>query len=64
MNEKICYSSATELAERIRTRDLSPVEVVRAHLERIDAVNPALNAIVTPAEDALDRAKEAEVALA
>lgn len=64
MNEEICYSTATELAERIRSKDLSPVEVVRAHLERIDAVNPALNAIVTPAEDALDRAQEAEAALA
>ena len=63
MNEEICYSTATELAQRIRSRDLSPVEVVRAHLERIDAVNPALNAIVTPAEDALHRAKDAEAAL-
>ena len=53
MNEEICYATATELAKRIRSRDLSPVEVVRAHLERIDVVNPALNAIVTPAEDAL-----------
>ncbi len=64
MNEEICYSTATQLAERIRSKDLSPTEVVRAHLERIEAVNPALNAIVTPAEDALDRAKEAEAALA
>src|SRR4051794_38134299 len=37
---------ATELAQRIARRQLSSVEVVDAHLARIDAVNPALNAVV------------------
>src|SRR5215510_770635 len=37
---------ATELAQRIARRELSSVEVVDAHLARIDAVNPALNALV------------------
>ena len=63
MNEEICYASASALAERIRSRALSPVEVVQAHLDRIDALNPRLNAIVTFAEDAMDRAKEAEGAV-
>lgn len=37
---------ATELASRIADRQLSSAEVVNAHLARIDAVNPALNAVV------------------
>src|SRR5215467_3695445 len=38
--------SATELAQRIARRQLSSAEVIDAHLARIDAVNPALNAVV------------------
>lgn len=44
----------------IRSRAISPVEVVEAHLRRIDQLNPQLNAIVTIAEDALDLARRAE----
>jgi amidase len=43
---EIWQLSAAELAQRIARRELSAVEVVNAHLARIDAVNPALNAIV------------------
>ena len=63
MHEDICFADATELARRIRDRELSPVEVMQAHLERIDAINPKLNAIVTLAEDALAQARAAEQAL-
>ena len=42
---------------------MSPVEVVQAHLERIQQLNPKLNAIVILAGDALDRAGEAEAAV-
>lgn len=41
------FSDATELAGMIRSRQVSPTEVVQAHLERIGAVNPKLNAVVT-----------------
>jgi Asp-tRNA(Asn)/Glu-tRNA(Gln) amidotransferase A subunit family amidase len=47
----------------ISSRAVSPVEVVEAHLRRIEQVNPALNAIVTLAEDAIDRARKCEAAL-
>src|ERR1700729_249260 len=57
------YSDATKLAELIRTREVSPVEVMKAHLDRIEAVNPKVNAIVTIAEDALKSAREAEAAV-
>ena len=43
---EIWQLSATELAHHIARRDLSSAEVVDAHLSRIDAVNPALNAVV------------------
>ena len=38
---------ATELAAGLRARDFSAREVMDAHLARIDAVNPRVNAIVT-----------------
>lgn len=40
--------AATELARQIRERRLSPVDVVEAHITRIEAINPAVNALVTP----------------
>ena len=46
MTEEIFYADAATLAGRIRDRSLSPVEVVQAHLDRIEAVNPKLNALV------------------
>src|SRR3981189_3934043 len=43
---EIWQFSAAEMARCIARRELSSAEVVAAHLARIDAVNPALNAIV------------------
>src|SRR6266568_4516411 len=55
------YLSATELVRLIATRQVSAVEVVRAHLDRIDQVNPRVNAIVTiVADQALDAAAAAD----
>jgi aspartyl-tRNA(Asn)/glutamyl-tRNA(Gln) amidotransferase subunit A len=62
MSTELIYSDATKLAELIRTREVSPVEVMKAHLDRIEATNPKMNAIVTIAEDALKSAREAEAA--
>jgi aspartyl-tRNA(Asn)/glutamyl-tRNA(Gln) amidotransferase subunit A len=63
MSFDIIYSAATKLAELIRTREVSPVEVVQAHLDRIEAINPKLNAIVTVADGALEAARAAEAAV-
>ena len=63
MSEEIWYADATELAAKIRARALSPVEVVQAHLDRIQAINPGLNAVVCLDESALDRARQAEAAI-
>jgi aspartyl-tRNA(Asn)/glutamyl-tRNA(Gln) amidotransferase subunit A len=63
MTTAIFYSDATKLAELIRNREISPVEVVQAHLDRIEAVNPKINAIVSVAEGALEAARAAEAAV-
>ncbi|BCQ28816.1 amidase (plasmid) [Caballeronia sp. NK8] len=63
MKTDIFFQDATALAELIRTKQVSPVEVVQAHLDRIAAVNPKVNAIVTVAHDALKIAKAAEAAV-
>jgi aspartyl-tRNA(Asn)/glutamyl-tRNA(Gln) amidotransferase subunit A len=61
----IYYQDATALAALIRTRQLSSREVVQTHLDRISAVNPQINAVVTLiAEDALKRADIADKAIA
>jgi aspartyl-tRNA(Asn)/glutamyl-tRNA(Gln) amidotransferase subunit A len=60
----IYYKDATELASLIRTKQVSSREVVQAHLDRIAAVNPKINAIVTlMAEDALTGADAADAAV-
>ena len=61
----ITQSSASELAAAIQSKKLSSKEVVEAHLERIAAVNPKLNAIVQlTADSARKEADEADAALA
>ena len=53
--------SATELARLIRSKRLSPVEIVDASLARIEATNPALNAFCfVYAEEARAAARKAE----
>ena len=63
MTDKIIYLDASRIAELIAKRELSPVEVMQAHLDRIAEVNPKVNAIVTIADGALDAAKKAEAAV-
>ena len=46
-HDELGFLSAVELAALIRTRRVSPVEVMRATLARIERFNPALNAFVT-----------------
>lgn len=60
MTDRITQMDATGIAELIARREISPVEVVQAHLDRIAAVNPKLNAIVALADGALEAARKAE----
>ena len=62
---ELTFLSAVSLAEQIRLKKLSPVEVVEAHLARIERLNPKLNAFVQiDAEGARRQAKLAHVAVA
>ena len=64
-SSEICFMTASELARRIRQKELSAREVMTAHLAQIERVNPKVNAIITlDAEGALQRADAADEALA
>ncbi|MGH7391212.1 MAG: amidase [Candidatus Rokuibacteriota bacterium] len=59
------WTSATELARLIATKAVSPVEVVRAHLDRVAALDGTLKSFITVCGDAaLEAARAAEAALA
>jgi amidase len=51
------------LVERIRKREISPVEVAESYLQQISRLNPTSNAIATVAPDVIDRARAAEAAV-
>jgi amidase len=62
---ELCYATATDLARRIRDREISSGEVTEAFLARISAHNDKVNAIVhLNGADARSRAKDADDALA
>ncbi|MCS3498689.1 aspartyl-tRNA(Asn)/glutamyl-tRNA(Gln) amidotransferase subunit A [Bradyrhizobium japonicum] len=63
MTDDIVRMDATRISQLIARRELSPVEVMQAHLDRIAAVNPKLNAIVTLADGAMEGAERAEAAV-
>jgi aspartyl-tRNA(Asn)/glutamyl-tRNA(Gln) amidotransferase subunit A len=59
------YLTLHELAERVRAKEVSPVEATEASLERIERLNPKLNAYITvTAEQALAEARAAEQEIA
>ncbi|MFE2185842.1 amidase [Streptomyces sp. NPDC059455] len=60
---ELYYRDASELAALIAERQVSAVEVVRAHLDRIAAVDPKINAVTVTAERALDAARAADRAV-
>ena len=63
-SETLGFMPATQAAELIRTKQLSPVEYVQAVLARIEALEPRINAFVHLAPDqAMAAAKQAEAAL-
>ncbi len=61
----LCFLDAVDLAARLRSREVSAVEVLDAHLAQIERVNPTVNAIVTLIpERARAAAEAADAALA
>ena len=61
-NSEICFMPATEMVQRIRARELTCREVMKAHLAQIDRINPVVNAIVTqiPRQELLAKAQAAD----
>ena len=60
MSSDLLTLSAAELTRQYRARSVSPVEVIRAVLQRIDSLNPVLNAFCFVAPDALAMAEQSE----
>jgi amidase len=62
--DELCREPATELALRLRRREISAVELLRAHLDRIERLDGRINAVVTRTPDlALQRARAADDAI-
>jgi amidase len=62
-DDDLAFASALEQAELVRSREVSPVELVTVYLERIEQLDPELNAFVTVCgEEALQEARRAEEA--
>ena len=59
--DELCFLSISEAAGLVQSRQLSPVELTRAHLDRIERTEPTLNAFITLlSEESLEQAENAE----
>lgn len=58
------FQSATTLARSLRDGEITSEELVEAYLLRIDKINPAVNAVVALADDAIELARQADSRLA
>ena len=57
----LCFLTAGDLGRLVQRREISPVEIVQAHLERIERLEPTLNSFITLLpEQALAQARQAE----
>ena len=64
VNNCITHLTATEMTRLVRSRALSPVEILQAHLDAITRLEPEVNAMCTVvAEQAMDEARRAEQAV-
>jgi aspartyl-tRNA(Asn)/glutamyl-tRNA(Gln) amidotransferase subunit A len=59
LDTDLCYMPATDLAAAVRTKQVSPVEVVNTILARIEQLNPQLNAFCLVTADAARQAAQA-----
>src|SRR3990172_7834303 len=65
MVDNLCEMNLADVAALVRSKQVSPVEVTMAVLERIEQLNPRLNAFLTvAAESALEQARAAEKEIA
>ena len=64
MDKELCYMPVSEMAEAIKKREISCIDVVDTILERIEKINPKINAYCTVLTDeARKAAKEADEAV-
>ncbi len=64
MSNDLIFMTATELAQNIQSKQVSAVEVLEAHQQQIDKINPSVNAIITHTPElALEMAQEADAKL-
>ena len=62
---ELAFASATELASKIKTKEISVVELLEHYLQRVDKYNPELNAVVVDIrEQALAEATRMDAAVA
>jgi Asp-tRNA(Asn)/Glu-tRNA(Gln) amidotransferase A subunit family amidase len=63
-NEDICFMSATDMADKIKRQEITSVEITEAIIERIQKINPTINAYCTTTFDlAREMAKKADDAV-
>ena len=61
MSNELVFMTATEIAQKIKNKNVSAVEVLNAHQQQIDTINPSVNAIITHTPElALKMAQEAD----
>ncbi|WED43549.1 amidase [Legionella cardiaca] len=60
------YLSATQIIELIKTKQVSAEEIMRAHLDRIDNINPSINALTQRVnhEKCIDEARQTDALIA
>lgn len=63
MRETLCDLDAADLAHLFAEKQISPVEVMRTHLERIETLSSRINAVLTLAPSAEEEARRAETAV-
>ena len=51
ISKEVAYLDATAQAELVRKKEVKPIELVEGAIERIERLNPELNAVVTPMYD-------------
>ena len=62
--DDICYMSACEMLEKIRTQEMTSLEITETIIERIEKINPLVNAYCTPTYDlAREMAKKADLSV-
>lgn len=65
MKHDVLQMSAREIAEAIQSKTIGVLDTVNAHIERIQVVNPAINAVITPMfEQARQQAQDADAYIA